>query len=310
MQLKLFPVTLQLTTAVLFLFSPLSSNAQPLKVSYPIAYPPNDIKDPITDLHLDFPNFVFPSPGSSAPLDLPDIVLIDKNPPGRETTASLSCEGTSFTGLKCDFTFDPGLFAQAQMIMLKTTLKCDLLSECVNLKESYWTSEKRKEKPGAGPVNPVLPKPEVKIQRNSPLLLTFFNKNLSPITYSDLALYTSLPIEKFSTSAFDTPEVNSPLVWSNTFTLAPGESIAFSFDSLIEPEKTYSLLTGSTFLANNPTDVANFAIASDPTEKPVPCPEPSQFLGLLALGTLGAASTLKRKLKSSKSSEKETTKVS
>ena len=38
-------------------------------------------------------------------------------------------------------------------------------------------------------------------------------------------------------------------------------------------------------------------------------PEPSSSLGLLALGTLGAASTLKRKLKPSKSAEKETTKV-
>lgn len=39
-------------------------------------------------------------------------------------------------------------------------------------------------------------------------------------------------------------------------------------------------------------------------------PEPSPILGLLALGTLGAASTLKRKLKPSQSTEKETTKVS
>jgi hypothetical protein len=39
-------------------------------------------------------------------------------------------------------------------------------------------------------------------------------------------------------------------------------------------------------------------------------PEPTSTLSLLALGTLGAASTLKRKLKPSKSSEKETTKVS
>ncbi|BCU13013.1 hypothetical protein [Microcystis aeruginosa] len=38
--------------------------------------------------------------------------------------------------------------------------------------------------------------------------------------------------------------------------------------------------------------------------------EPSSTLSLLALGTLGAASTLKRKLKPSKSTEKETTKVS
>ena len=43
---------------------------------------------------------------------------------------------------------------------------------------------------------------------------------------------------------------------------------------------------------------------------PFTIPEPSSTLSLLALGTLGAASTLKRKLKSSKSSEKETTKVS
>lgn len=38
-------------------------------------------------------------------------------------------------------------------------------------------------------------------------------------------------------------------------------------------------------------------------------PEPTSSLSLLALGTLGAASTLKRKLKLSKSPEKETTKV-
>jgi hypothetical protein len=39
-------------------------------------------------------------------------------------------------------------------------------------------------------------------------------------------------------------------------------------------------------------------------------PEPSSILSLLALGTLGAASTFKRTLKPSKSTEKETTKVS
>jgi hypothetical protein len=38
-------------------------------------------------------------------------------------------------------------------------------------------------------------------------------------------------------------------------------------------------------------------------------PEPTSTLSLLALGTLGAASTLKRKLKTSKSAEKETEKV-
>ena len=38
-------------------------------------------------------------------------------------------------------------------------------------------------------------------------------------------------------------------------------------------------------------------------------PEPSSILGIITLGTLGAASTLKRKLKASQFTEKETTKV-
>ena len=42
---------------------------------------------------------------------------------------------------------------------------------------------------------------------------------------------------------------------------------------------------------------------------PVSIPEPTSTLGFLALSTLGAASTLKRQIKSSKPSEKETTKV-
>ena len=44
--------------------------------------------------------------------------------------------------------------------------------------------------------------------------------------------------------------------------------------------------------------------------KPERVPEPTSTLSFLALGTLGAASTLKRKLRTSKSSEKDTTKVS
>jgi hypothetical protein len=39
-------------------------------------------------------------------------------------------------------------------------------------------------------------------------------------------------------------------------------------------------------------------------------PEPNSVLGLLALGALGGGSLLKRKLKSSKSTQKETAKVS
>ncbi|MFY7885631.1 MAG: PEP-CTERM sorting domain-containing protein [Dolichospermum sp.] len=45
------------------------------------------------------------------------------------------------------------------------------------------------------------------------------------------------------------------------------------------------------------------------TAESIKVPEPSSILGFLALGTLGAASTLKRKLKPCQSTEKETTKV-
>ena len=51
---------------------------------------------------------------------------------------------------------------------------------------------------------------------------------------------------------------------------------------------------------------------TDPPLQPVSIrtvPEPTSTLGFLVLGTLGAASTLKRKLKTSKSTKKETTKV-
>ena len=42
---------------------------------------------------------------------------------------------------------------------------------------------------------------------------------------------------------------------------------------------------------------------------PVSIPEPSSIIGLAVLGTIGGALTLKRQIKSSKPSEKETTKV-
>jgi hypothetical protein len=61
-------------------------------------------------------------------------------------------------------------------------------------------------------------------------------------------------------------------------------------------------------LENGASQGGSFDI--DCTTCDIAVPEPSSTLSLLALGTLGAASTFKRKLKSSKSSEKETTKVS
>jgi hypothetical protein len=60
------------------------------------------------------------------------------------------------------------------------------------------------------------------------------------------------------------------------------------------------------FLNPSTTEFESCAL---PPELPT-VPEPTSTISLIALGTLGAASTLKRKLKSSKPSEKETTKVS
>jgi hypothetical protein len=57
-------------------------------------------------------------------------------------------------------------------------------------------------------------------------------------------------------------------------------------------------------------DQVSVGVDADDVVPVPPVPEPSSILSLLALGTLGAASTLKRKLKPSQSTEKETTKVS
>ena len=55
---------------------------------------------------------------------------------------------------------------------------------------------------------------------------------------------------------------------------------------------------------------ANAQVTTTDVCSPCPLPESTSTLGFLALGTLGAASTLKRKLKSSKSVEKELEKLS
>ncbi|TRU58127.1 MAG: VCBS repeat-containing protein [Microcystis aeruginosa Ma_QC_C_20070823_S13] len=67
--------------------------------------------------------------------------------------------------------------------------------------------------------------------------------------------------------------------------------------------------TPTNWLATNP-HLNNFRLNQyGPGEGPISVPEPASILSILVLGTLGAASTLKRKLKTSKSTEKETTKV-
>lgn len=79
---------------------------------------------------------------------------------------------------------------------------------------------------------------------------------------------------------------------SNTWTVDNDNSL---FSALVKSNQEFDL-------------VGKVSGDSPAVEQPVP--EPSSILGFLALGTLGVGATLKRKLKSSKSTEKETTKVS
>jgi hypothetical protein len=85
---------------------------------------------------------------------------------------------------------------------------------------------------------------------------------------------------------------------TNTWSLGPEMSIGRSYFPIAVPE---NLVCGG----RGPDTLLPLAGC----ERLVPVPEPSAILGLLALGTLGAASTLKRQLKPSKSTEKATTKV-
>ena len=92
------------------------------------------------------------------------------------------------------------------------------------------------------------------------------------------------------------------------FVPAPGQ---FIFPAPTPRDKYYFGSAGSSsvkpiFLELTPME-GSLVKAGPLTMKAVP--EPNSLLGLVALGALGAASTLKRKLKPSQSTTKETTKV-
>jgi hypothetical protein len=72
--------------------------------------------------------------------------------------------------------------------------------------------------------------------------------------------------------------------------------------------KFLGLISGVT-LATSAMILVHSNPANAAPPPPVSIPEPSSIIGLAVLGTLGGALTLKRQIKSSKSSEKETTKV-
>lgn len=91
------------------------------------------------------------------------------------------------------------------------------------------------------------------------------------------------------------------------------------FGFLFEPvvvgivDGIYTLPPESVPFVQSPNSSQQFCITTETERTGLQCsisvPEPTSTLSLLALSTLGAASTLKRQIKSCKTSEKETTKV-
>lgn len=103
-------------------------------------------------------------------------------------------------------------------------------------------------------------------------------------------------IDDWLSSIFNDLKTQLPISYQPNLSLdLTTDEITFQF-----PENA---ITG--FIENGTTD-----IDGEPSvEMEVAVPEPTSILSLLALGTLGAASTLKRKLKPFKSIENETTKI-
>lgn len=93
--------------------------------------------------------------------------------------------------------------------------------------------------------------------------------------------------------------LNTPFNWNkdNFFTLLPGNSVLVRWFSENNDPKTENV--------TNVTWTFNGSIVKTPST-----PEPTSAISLLALGTLGASATLKRKLKTSKSVEKDLEKIS
>jgi hypothetical protein len=111
-----------------------------------------------------------------------------------------------------------------------------------------------------------------------------------------------------STSDFQIPATS---VGTVSYSPPLDTSVSFSLDitnivqSLIDGGNSF---IGVRFEALNEQAPSQLLSSSPPTLELTTVPEPASTLSLLALGTLGAASTLKRKLKPTKS-EKETEKV-
>ncbi|NCS77040.1 MAG: PEP-CTERM sorting domain-containing protein [Microcystis aeruginosa K13-07] len=95
--------------------------------------------------------------------------------------------------------------------------------------------------------------------------------------------------------------------YTNIGFISSSPSTSIDFGSLVN----FQLLSSALIVVDltDGTQVTTSVTSANFSLSPQAVPEPTSILSLLALGTLGAASTLKRQIKSSKPSEKETTKV-
>lgn len=142
----------------------------------------------------------------------------------------------------------------------------------------------------------------------------FFNDSIA----SAIDLY-QIDIEQSNSSGIIEPNIS--LGTSNSFF-----SLSFSDSNDVIGQRIVNAFSGNAGNYEVLNDQFLFSLTLEPTQENLvytfgdklealapdveTVPEPTSTLSLLALGTLGAASTLKRKLKTSKSTEKETTKVS
>jgi hypothetical protein len=199
---------------------------------------------------------------------------------------------------KCDGFILPNTGTEAEksaMVTYKT--ECDVCK----LTEGQWSRDGK----DAGPIS--ITNPGITIKKGS-IDVTFFNDQLFSVTYQNIQVFESNNIANFNLSDFANPTGILVSGIPSSITLNANESYTLTINNIVEDLSTYVLATSTFFPTNDPTDIGQVATATDFTPS-VCVPEPTLTLALLALGTLGAASTLKRKLKPSQSIEKETTKV-
>jgi|LakMenEpi03Aug12_release.lakeMendotaPanAssembly.Ray.scaffolds.fasta_scaffold599575_1 hypothetical protein len=149
--------------------------------------------------------------------------------------------------------------------------------------------------PGVG-TSPIEPLPPIDIQPGLPIGYYTIDYGLGSVS---LKVHFDTPITSISEEVFFGMKMRPTFDLTNKVITYSEEDVSSGYDYRVNSFTCTTLDGINQCGSNNPTKV--MIIKS--------VPEPTSTLSLLALGTLGAASTLKRKLKSSQSTEKETTKI-